>query len=110
MCITVGELEGERREDHLEIAAVLEIPRTEEAGSQFSVCKARLGKCLGDRRLPGPREAVQPEDALTFLAVQPAFDLPQDLLPSSLQASLPFPTEVTRVRSVAHPLEPINIY
>ena len=69
----------------------------------------RLRKCLGDGRLPGPGEAVQPEDALALLAVQPTFNLPEDLVLRSLQAPLPFPTEITRILGMTHPLKSINI-
>jgi hypothetical protein len=45
MWILAGELEGEGWEDLLKIAAVLEVPRTEEAGPKLSI----LGGCLGER-------------------------------------------------------------
>jgi hypothetical protein len=44
---------------------------------------------------PCPGEAVQPENALVVFACQPTFNLPQDILPRSLQAPLPVPAEVT---------------
>ena len=74
--IPVGKLEGKRWKDHPEIAAVLEVSRAEEAGSEFSIREGCLGECLGYGRLPGPGEAVQPEDTLALLTVQPAFNLP----------------------------------
>ena len=42
--ISAGELEGEGWEDLLKVAAVLEVPRTEEAGPELSI----LGGCLGE--------------------------------------------------------------
>ena len=106
----MGKLEGECWEDHPEIAAVLEVSRTEKAGPQSSVREASLGKCLCNGRLPGPRETVQPEDTLALLAVQPAFNLPEDFPPRSPQAPLYFPTEVTCVRGVTHTLEEGKVF
>jgi hypothetical protein len=58
----VGQLEGEGGEDEVEVAAVLEIARTEERRSELSVGKDPLADCLGDRGLASPGEPVQPED------------------------------------------------
>ena len=58
MWILISELEGECREDFVEIAPVLEVSRTEEARAELSTRKARLGKRLGDGRLSRPGEAV----------------------------------------------------
>ena len=46
--ILTSKLESECWEDHLEIAAVLKVLQAEEAGPEFSVCKAHLGECLCD--------------------------------------------------------------
>jgi len=49
MWIPVCELEGERWEDGLEVAPIFKIPRAEETCPEFSIRKAHLGKCLGNR-------------------------------------------------------------
>ena len=46
--ILTSKLESECWEDHLEIAAVLKVLQAEEAGPEFSVCEAHLGKRLCD--------------------------------------------------------------
>ena len=46
--IPIGELEGEYREDCLEIVLVLETSRTEDAGPEPSFHGARLGEHSGD--------------------------------------------------------------
>ena len=48
MGILASELEGEGWEDQLEIAAVLEVSRAEEAGPELSTLKRCLGERLGD--------------------------------------------------------------
>ena len=50
------------REDEVEVAAVLEIVRTEERRSQHSAGKDPLADYLGDRGLASAGEPVQPED------------------------------------------------
>jgi hypothetical protein len=44
----MGELKRECWEDRSKTAPVLEVPRTEKAGSELSVGKTRLGERLGD--------------------------------------------------------------
>ena len=56
--IPEGKLEGECWEDRLEVAAVLEASRAEEAGPKPSVREGGTGERLGDGRFPGPSEAV----------------------------------------------------
>ena len=58
----VCQLEGEGGEDEVQIAAVLEIAGTEERRSELTVSEDTLADRLGDRRLAGPGEPVQPED------------------------------------------------
>ena len=103
--VPVSELEGEGWEDVLNVSSGLEISRTEETRAELPVCEATLGERLGDGRLAGPRETVQPENALVCFIGQPTFDLPQYILPRSSQASLPFPGEVSSTSSVMHSVE-----
>jgi len=65
----VSELEGEGGEDGPKVAPVVEIPRTEEARPELPVRKAHLRKCMGDGRLPGPGETVEPEHPFVLLIV-----------------------------------------
>ena len=65
--VPVSKLECEGREDVLDISPVLGISRTEETRTELPVRKASLGECLGDGRLPGPRETIKPEDTLVPL-------------------------------------------
>jgi len=58
----VSQLEGEGGEDRVQVAAVLEIARTEEGRSELTVSKDPLAGRLGNRRFAGPSEPVQPED------------------------------------------------
>jgi hypothetical protein len=62
--VSIGELEGEGGEDVLNVAPVLEISRAEETRPELSIRITGLGERLGDGRLPGPRETVEPEKAL----------------------------------------------
>ena len=96
----IGELECEGREDHLEIAAVFEVPRTEEAGPELAVRERRLGERLGDGRLSGPGQAIQPEDTLVSFTCEPIFNILENILPRSTQASLPIPAAVSGIRGV----------
>ena len=62
--VPVSELEGEGGEDVLDISPGLEISRAEETRPELPVREASLSKCLGDGRLAGPRETIQPENTL----------------------------------------------
>jgi hypothetical protein len=62
--VPVCELEGEGGENILDVSPVLEISRTEETRAELPVREAGLSERLGDGRLPGPRETVQPEHTL----------------------------------------------
>ena len=48
MWILEGELEGEGREDLLEITAVLEVPGTEETSPELPILEGCLGERLSD--------------------------------------------------------------
>ena len=88
----MSELEGEGGDDGAKVAPVIEITRTEETRSELPVRETRLGERLGDSGFPGSGESVEPEDPFIFFVVQPAFDLEEDIPPSSLHASLSIPT------------------
>ena len=103
--ILTGELEGERRKDPLEIAAVLEVARAEEAGTELPVHKRRLCERLGDGRFSGPGQAVQPENTLGPFAREPVFDIFEDTFPCSPQTPLPIPTAVSGICGVVQSLE-----
>ena len=65
--VSIRELKRERWEDRLKVTPVLEISRTKETRAKFPIRKAELGKCLGNGRLAGSSEPVQPEDTLISL-------------------------------------------
>ena len=52
--------------DILEFLSVEVIPRTEEAGTEGTILRDSLGEGLGDGRLSGPSQPVEPED-VSFL-------------------------------------------
>ena len=60
--VFVCQLESNGREDEAEVAAILEIARTEERRSEKPVGEERFADRLGDRGLSSPGEPVQPED------------------------------------------------
>ena len=103
--VLIGELEGECWKDHAKVASVLEVSRTEEAGTEPFIHKTRLRKCLGDGCLSRPGEAVQPEYALISLVRQPMLDLRENVLPRSPQTSFPVPGTVPSVRSPGQTVE-----
>ena len=57
----VGQLEGEGGKDEVQVAAVLEIARTEERRSELAISKDPLADRLGDRGLASAGKPVQPE-------------------------------------------------
>jgi len=65
--ISVSELAGQGRENGPKVAPVIEAPRTEETPAKLSVRKAHLRKRLGDCRLSGPGETVEPEHLFVLL-------------------------------------------
>ena len=95
-----GELEGEFWEDHLKVAAVLEVSRAEEAGPEPSIHER-----LGNGVFSGPSEAVQPEDTLTPVTCESIFDILEDALPRFPQTLLSVPTEVPSIRSMVQSIE-----
>ena len=98
--IPTSKLVGKSWEYHLKIAVLLEVPRTEEAGSELSILSGRLGEQLCDGRFSGPSQAIEPEDALASFACKPLADVLEDFTPRSLQTPLSVPTEVASVCGV----------
>ena len=73
-------LEGEGGEDEMQVATVLKVAGTEERGSKLPVGKDPLANRLGNRRLTGPGEPVQPEDRRLYEVLGPRLDLVQQSL------------------------------
>jgi len=92
--VPICELKSERWEDPFNVIPVLEVPRAKETCSELPLRERDLGERLGDGRLSGPREAVEPENALALLVLQPIFELLQDIPPRPPQAPLPVPRAV----------------
>ena len=67
--IVVSELEGEGRENCLEVAPVVEIVRTEKARPELPIREAHLRKCLGDSEFPSSSETVIPEYTFILFTV-----------------------------------------
>ena len=67
--VAMSKLEGKGGKYGSKVAPVIKISRTEEAGSKLPACKARLRKCLGDSRLSGSGEAIEPEYPLVLFVV-----------------------------------------
>ena len=103
--ILTGELEGKGWKDFLEIAAVLEVPRAEEASAELPIHEGCLGERLGDGGFPGPGEAVQPENTLGPFAREPVLNTLEDTFPRPLQTSLPIPATVSGIYGVVQSLE-----
>ena len=99
MQISAGELESNGWEDLFWAATVLEVPRTEEAGSELSILEGRLGERLGDGRFSGPGQTIEPEDRLAPFFFKPMFNILEDVVPCSLQTPLSVRTEMPGVRS-----------
>ena len=59
--VPASELVRKRGKDVLEFLSVEVIPRAEEAGTECSILCNHFGECLGDCRLSGPSQAVEPE-------------------------------------------------
>ena len=69
-----GELNGQGRENQVEVAPVFEVSRAEERGAESSVRECPLGNCLGDGALPGPSKSAQPVDGGCIKVAGPEFD------------------------------------
>ena len=103
--VLICELKSECWEDRLDVTPVLEVPRAKETCAEFSLCKRDLGKLLSDGRFSGPGEAVEPENALALLVLQPIFELLQDVPPRPPQAPLPVPRAVAGPIGVMHAIQ-----
>ena len=89
--IPIGELKCKCWQDRLNVTPVLEISQAEEACPKFSLRKGDLRERLGDCRLSGPRKAVEPENPLALLILQPIFELSEDIPPCPPQTPLSVP-------------------
>ena len=85
--VSACELNRKGGEDEVEVAPVQEVPRTEERGSEVSICEHPLCDRLGDGALPGPGQSVQPVDGRLVEIPCPDFDLIQDSSAGSLQTA-----------------------
>ena len=85
--VLVCQLEGEGREDEVEIAPVLEIARTEEGGSQQPVGEDPFADRLGDRGLASPSQPVQPEDRRLIEVFGPRLDFAQNAFSGPFEAT-----------------------
>ena len=103
--VSICKLERKCWKDSLNIAPVLEISRTKETRAKFPICERDLGKRLGNGRLPGPREAIEPEYALGLLVLQPMFELQEDFHSRSSQAPISVPRTIAGLNSAMHILQ-----
>ena len=71
----------------MEVAPILEVPRTEERGTELTVREHPLRDGLRDRTLPRPRQPIQPVDGRLVEISCPEFDLVQDSSTGSLQTT-----------------------
>ena len=101
----MGKLESECRKDRLEVASIGEVSRAEEARPESPIREGHLSHGLSDGRFPRPGESIQPEDMLLLFSSRPAFDLPQNILPSSPQAPPPVPAPIPGIWRVIHPVQ-----
>ena len=69
-----GELDSERGEDGSEVAAVLEVSRAKEGGSQPPVRERPPRDCLCDGALACPSEPIQPVDGGLVEVAGPELD------------------------------------
>ena len=97
------ELNREGGEDELEVAAVLEVSRTEEGCTKLSTCEYSLRDRLCNGALPRPSQPVQPvERALTEI-LRPELDLVQNC------SARPFKTTPTTAVLIPGPLRAADI-
>ena len=60
--VLVCQLECEGGEYEVEVAAIFEVARTKERGSEAFFGENPLSDCLSDCRFPRPGEPIEPED------------------------------------------------
>ena len=85
--VFVCQLESNCRKDEMEVATVFEVSRTKEGCTQETISERTFSNGLGDRRLPCPGEAVQPEDGGLVEVFRPRLDLAQDSFPRAPEAA-----------------------
>ena len=83
-----GELDGQRREDILEIPPVLEVSGAKEGGAEPSICERPLRDRLCDGALPCPSEPVQPVDRRLVEVADPEFDFVKNGRPRSPETTI----------------------
>jgi len=86
--VPARELDGEGGKDEAEVAAVLEVSRTEEGGTKLTGCECPLRDRLGDGALPRSGQPVQPVDARFVKIPCPEFDFVQDGSTGSFQTTI----------------------
>ena len=92
LSIFTRELDRKGGEYEVEVAPIREVSRTEEGGTELSICERPLRNRLRDRALACPGQSVQPVDRGPVKIPCPEFDLVQDNSAGSLQT--PFPATV----------------
>ena len=83
------ELYSKGGEYEVEVAPIREVSRTEEGGTELSICEHPLRNRLRDRALACPGQPVQPVDRRLVEVPCPEFNLVQDGDAGSLQTSSP---------------------
>ena len=84
-----GELDGQGREDGLEVPPVLEVPGAEEGGTQPSIRSRPLRNCLCNSALTRPGEPIQPIDGGFVKVTGPKLDLVKDCCTCSFETTIP---------------------
>ena len=84
-----GELDGQGREDGLEVPPVLEVPGAEEGGTQPSIRSRPLRNCLCNSALTRPGEPVQPIDCGFVKVTGPKLDLVKYCCTCSFETTIP---------------------
>ena len=89
LSIFTRELDRKGGEYEVEVAPIREVSRTEEGGTELSICERPLRNRLRDRALACPGQPVQPVDRRPVDIPCPEFDLVQDGNAGSFQTSSP---------------------
>ena len=92
-----GELDGQGRENQVEVAPVFEVSGAEERGAESTVCEYSLRDCLRDGALPGPSKSVQPVDGGFVKVAGPEFDPIQDCGASTPKTTVPVAVSILSV-------------
>ena len=86
--IFARELDRKGGEYEVEVAPIREVSRTEEGGTELSICECTLHNRLRDRALACPGQPVQPVDRRPVEVPCPGFDLVQDSSTGPLQTTI----------------------